>query len=84
MDHLKLNQVAEQFAELEYPVTRAAVVERFDGVTLALADGEADLGAVLADCPTESFASADELFEEFNGYLPIEALGEPGQSDGDA
>jgi hypothetical protein len=83
-EQLKLTQVADRFGTLGYPLSREAAARRFDEVTLVLADGEANLGAVIADCPADSFASAEELFEEFNAALPIEALGEPGQSDGDA
>jgi hypothetical protein len=83
-EQLKLTQVGDRFGTLEYPLSRKAAASHFEAVTLVLADGEANLGAVIADCHADSFASAQELFEEFNAALPIEALGEPGQSDGDA
>jgi len=48
------------------------------------ADGDADLGELVADIDQERFESAEDAFTALQNVLPIEALGEPGQSDGDA
>ncbi|MFP4175260.1 MAG: hypothetical protein ACLFSW_05720 [Halobacteriales archaeon] len=81
---IKLNEVGELLEELDYPVTNEDVVNRFGDVTLLLADGEEVLGYVLTDSDEESFGSPTELEEEIYANLPKEAVGEPGQSEGDA
>ena len=81
---LKLNTVIEEFETLDYPIDRAAAADAFDGSTLLMADGETNLGALIERTHTRSFASAEDLFVELQTVLPIEAVGEPGQSDGDA
>ena len=81
---LKLNEMESELSELDYPVTRAAAVQRYEGVTLLLADGEADLGDLIAETGTSEFESPDDLYTELQNVLPVEAVGEPGQSDGDA
>jgi len=48
------------------------------------ADGDADLGALLEEVEQERFESPEDAFAALQNVLPIEALGEPGQSDGDA
>jgi hypothetical protein len=83
-DRLKLNEVQSAFESLEYPATRDAVAERFEDTTLALADGETNLGRVVSEVPADSFSGPDDLFAELNNALPVEAVGEPGQSEGDA
>jgi hypothetical protein len=80
----KLNTVMVRFAAEEYPLEREAAAESFDGVRLLLADGEADLGALVEETVVDSFDSAEDLFVELQTALPIAAVGEPGQSDGDA
>ena len=81
---LKLNTVLEEFEMLDYPIDRETAAEAFDGSTLLMADGETDLGALIERTHTPSFRSAEDLFVELQTVLPIEAVGEPGQSDGDA
>ncbi|WP_380675756.1 hypothetical protein [Salinigranum sp. GCM10025319] len=81
---IKLNTVLEQFEALDYPVDRETAAERFAGSTLLMADGETDLGGLIEQTHTRSFESAEDLFVELQTVLPIEAVGEPGQSDGDA
>lgn len=81
---VKLNQVDSLFAGLEYPVTREEASTRFSDVTLELADGQENLGDVLSRTNSDTFDGSDELYAELNNTLPLEAVGEPGQSDGDA
>ena len=81
---IKLNQMESELSKLDYPVTRAAAVQRYEGVTLLFADGEADLGDLIAETGTSEFESADDLYTELQNVLPVEAVGEPGQSEGDA
>ena len=81
---IKLNEIETEFSKLDYPVTRAAAVQRYEGVTLLLADGEADLGDLIAETSSSEFESPDDLYTELQNVLPVEAVGEPGQSEGDA
>jgi hypothetical protein len=81
---VKLNAVQSRFEELSYPVTRVEAVAAYTDVVLSLADGESNLGELLASMPEDTFHGADELYAELNNVLPLEAVGEPGQSDGDA
>jgi hypothetical protein len=80
----KLNTVIDEFETLDYPIDREAAADAFDDATLLMADGETNLGALIERTHTSSFTSAEDLFVELQTVLPIEAVGEPGQSDGDA
>ncbi|WP_136589065.1 DUF5789 family protein [Salinigranum halophilum] len=81
---LKLNTLLEQFESLDYPLDRDTAAESFERSTLLMADGETNLGTLIEQTVTPTFASAEDLFVELQTVLPIEAVGEPGQSDGDA
>ncbi len=81
---VKLSRLSELLADLEYPATAAEAAAAVNGVTLLLADGKTDLGAAIGSCASERSADADELETELYAFLPIEAVGEPGQSEGDA
>ena len=81
---IRFNELEPELSELDYPVTRAAAVEHYEGVTLLLADGEADLGDLIAETDTSEFESVDDLYTDLQNVLPVEAVGEPGQSEGDA
>lgn len=81
---VKLSRLSPVLNGIEYPTSRSDAAAEFDDVTLQLADGETVLGAVIRDCPSERFAAVDELETEIYGFLPTEAVGEPGQSEGDA
>ena len=81
---VKLNEVESEFSKLDYPVTRAAAVQYYEGVTLLLADGEADLGDLIAETGSSEFESPNDLYTDIQNVLPVEAVGEPGQSEGDA
>ncbi|MGM0590699.1 MAG: hypothetical protein ACQETI_03550 [Halobacteriota archaeon] len=83
-DTVKLNKVETLFATLEYPVTREDAAAEFTNTTVRLAEGEVNLGELVADVQTSTFDGPDELYAELNNTLPIEAVGEPGQSEGDA
>lgn len=81
---VKLSHLEEPLLTLTYPVTRESAAEQLDDVTVRLANGEENLGDLVAAVSSDSFDSAEELRDEVYGYLPEEALGEPGQSEGDA
>lgn len=83
-DRIKVNRVKNVLDQLEYPQPRVDAADAFDDVTLIFADGETNLGELIAQADREMFNSADDLSTELNNVMPIEAVGEPGQSDGDA
>ncbi|MFB6123383.1 MAG: hypothetical protein ABEJ78_07995 [Haloferacaceae archaeon] len=83
-DRVKLSRVESRFAELEYPVTRDDAASAFADVTVTFADGEENLGRLISELGSDVFAGTDELHAELQNALPVEAVGEPGQSDGDA
>ena len=81
---VKINRVKTVLDRADYPLEREAAAAEFDDVTLIIADGEANLGDLIANCDRDSVESGDDLDTELNNVMPIEAVGEPGQSDGDA
>lgn len=80
---VKLSRVEGLLERLDYPVVRDAAASEFDDVIVQLADGEANLGGLISEVDSDSLDSADELYGELNDVLPSEAVGEPGQSEGD-
>jgi hypothetical protein len=83
-ERVKLSRVEAAFERLDYPVTRDDAAAEFVDVTLTFADGEANLGALVSELGSDAFHDPEELFTELHNVLPVEAVGEPGQSDGDA
>lgn len=81
---VKLSRLESVLDDLDYPVVRRDAAEEFEDVTLLLADGEENLGDAVTALSSEEFESRDDLEAEIYQYLPVEALGEPGQSEGDA
>jgi hypothetical protein len=81
---IKLNELREALAELDYPIDRATAADECEGVTLLLADGTEELSDVIADSGADRFGSAEELESEVMSTLPQHAVGEPYQSEGDA
>ncbi|PSP77123.1 hypothetical protein BRC81_10860 [Halobacteriales archaeon QS_1_68_20] len=79
---VKLSNVYALFEDLEYPA-REEAAGRFDDVTLTYAGGESNLGDVVSEAGSDEFGSDDELEEELYSVLPVEAVGEPGQSGGE-
>lgn len=80
---VKLSHVESVLAELSYPVSREEAVGELSGITLLYADGEGDLGDIVADTNSASFDSVDDLEMELYEFLPVDAVGEPGQSEGE-
>ena len=80
---VKLNELESVLNELDYPASRESVAEECDDVTLVLADGEENLGDLVAGSGDETFESMDDLETEVMNLLPRHAVGEPYQSEGD-
>ena len=83
-ERVKLSRVQTLFEELDYPVTRDDAAAEFADVTITFADGEGNLGELVSEVGSDAFHGPDELFAELQNVLPVEAVGEPGQSEGDA
>jgi hypothetical protein len=79
-----LSRLEDELGEYSYPTAREDLAASCSGTTVLFADGDADLGDLVADIDQKRFESAEDAFSALQNVLPIEALGEPGQSDGDA
>ena len=84
MREIKLNGIASELATLDYPASKREAMEQFDDVVLLYADGREPLRDVIDRINDDEFGSRDELQSELLGNVPVEAVGEPGQSEGDA
>ncbi len=82
-DIYKLNELRGLFETFTYPVTKTELAEDTAEVTLQYADGEEALSAVVDRLANETFDSVDELEAEVYANLPVEAVGEPGQAEGE-
>lgn len=80
---VKLSHVEEVLTNLEYPITPTDVERECDEVTILLADGTENLGALVGESSEDQFESPDELMNELFNLLPSHAVGEPGQSEGE-
>ncbi|MXV62516.1 hypothetical protein GS429_10670 [Natronorubrum sp. JWXQ-INN-674] len=80
---VKLNNIESVLEEFEYPIARDEVCDRCDDVTLVLAEGDANLGEVVANSNDDRFESVDDLKTEVFTLLPRNAVGEPFQSEGE-
>ncbi|QSW98274.1 DUF5789 family protein [Haloterrigena alkaliphila] len=78
-----LNDIEPVLEELDYPIARDAAAERYDDVTLILAEGEQNLGDLVAESGGDEFSSVDDLESEVFNLLPRRAVGEPYQSEGE-
>ena len=80
---VKLSDLRVELETLSYPTTRDEVLAAFDDVVLLYADGEERLDAVLERANDETFDDAEDLQTTVYNHLPTEAVGEPGQSEGE-
>lgn len=79
----KLNELRSFLETVSYPLSKAVAKEEAKGVTLQYADGDEPLNDVIARINSEAFATVDELETEIFNALPTEAVGEPGQAEGE-
>lgn len=82
-DAMKLNELRQFLDSLDYPVTTAELRESCSDISLQYADGEEALTTVIDRINESAFQSADSLEAEIFSNLPVEAVGEPGQSEGE-
>jgi len=78
-----LNELRSVIEPLEYPISKADAREEVSDVTLLYADGEEALAAVVARSNADTFEDVEDLEVEVFSNLPVEAVGEPGQSEGE-
>lgn len=78
-----LNRLRTEIDSLSYPVSRDAAREELSDVTLLYADGEEPLADVVARSNEDTFDDPEDLEAEVYNNLPVEAVGEPGQSEGE-
>ena len=78
-----LNELRTVIEPLEYPISKEDAREEVSDVTLLYADGEEALAAVVARSNADTFEDVEDLEVEVFSNLPVEAVGEPGQSEGE-
>ncbi|WP_115862401.1 DUF5789 family protein [Halorussus litoreus] len=80
---VKLSRIETVLGELSYPVDKEIASREFDDVTVLYANGELNLGDLIADTSAEQFGSVDDVVSELENVLPRDAVGEPFQSEGE-
>ena len=83
MREVKLNHLSAELDSLSYPATHEDAASALDDVVLQYADGEERFLDVLERSQEDVFVSRDDLESEIYSNLPTEAVGEPGQSEGE-
>lgn len=81
---VKLSHLRDVLDSIEYPISKSDARDETAGIVLQYADGEERLSAVISRANDDTFEGVDDLEAEIYGNLPIEAVGEPGQSEGDS
>ena len=80
---VKLNELGELFGGETYPLSVPAARSSFDDVTLVYADGTEPLADVLDRVQDDQFESVDDAQSSILNVVPVEGVGEPGQSEGE-
>ncbi|MBX0324270.1 hypothetical protein EGH21_14635 [Halomicroarcula sp. F13] len=80
---VKLNELTELLESASYPLSADAMRSQFDDVTLVYADGSEPLAAVLDRIGSDQFDSAEDAQTSIFNVVPVEGVGEPGQSEGE-
>jgi hypothetical protein len=80
---VKLGRVDSVLTELSYPVDMETAAGELANVTVTFADGERNLGELVAETPADEYASFEEFRDEINNTVPREVVGEPYQSEGE-
>ena len=80
---VKLNELTELLESTSYPLPVETARAEFGDVRLQYADGSESLDAVLGRLEDDQFDSAEEAQSSIFNTLPVEGVGEPGQSEGE-
>lgn len=83
MREVRLNELSSVIEPLRYPISNEDACEELSDVTLVYADGEESLEAVVSRSNADAFEGVDDIEAEIYSNLPVEAVGEPGQSEGE-
>ncbi|MBX0295681.1 DUF5789 family protein [Haloarcula nitratireducens] len=80
---VKLNELTELLTDAEYPLEVETARSQFDDVELLYADGSEPLVDVLSRTESSTFESAEDAQTSIFNVVPVEGVGEPGQSEGE-
>jgi len=80
---IKLNELTELLASATYPLSVEQARAKFDDVRLQYADGSEPLDEVLGRLEDDQFTSPEEAQSSIFNTVPVEGVGEPGQSEGE-
>ncbi|WP_135305842.1 DUF5789 family protein [Haloarcula amylovorans] len=80
---VKLNELTDLLTDVEYSLEVETARSRFDDVELLYADGSEPLVDVLSRTESSTFESAEDAQTSIFNVIPIEGVGEPGQSEGE-
>ncbi|QIO21129.1 hypothetical protein [Haloarcula sp. JP-L23] len=80
---VKLNELTDLLGEASYPLSAEMVQSKFGDVTLVYADGSEPMSEVLDRIESEQFDSAEDVQTSIFNAVPVEGVGEPGQSEGE-
>lgn len=80
---IKLNELRDLTDSLSYPLSKAEAVAAVDDVVLRYADGQEPLPAVIERSTVDVYDSPEDLESAVFTHVPTEAVGEPGQSEGE-
>ncbi|WP_324663701.1 DUF5789 family protein [Haloarcula sediminis] len=83
MRTVKLNELTELLESASYPLSVETAQTEFGDVRLQYADGSEPLDVVLGRLEDERFDSAEEAQSSIFNTVPVEGVGEPGQSEGE-
>lgn len=82
-DAVRLNRLRSVIGPIQYPLSKEEARAQVGDVTLQYADGQEPLGAVLRRSNDDTFERVSDLEAEIYTNVPVEAVGEPGQSEGE-
>ena len=80
---VKLNELTELLESTSYPLSVETARTEFGDVQLQYADGSEPLDEVLGRLEDDQFDSAEEAQSSIFNTVPVEGVGEPGQSEGE-
>ena len=81
--NVKLNELDSLAATASFPLSKAEAHDQFDDVQLVYADGDEPLTELLERVPDERFDSIEDMRSSILNVVPVEGVGEPGQSEGE-
>ncbi|GAA0304992.1 DUF5789 family protein [Halarchaeum salinum] len=82
-EQVKLKDLEEALEGLPYPLSKQNAVEEVEGIVLRYADGEEAASDVVERIEEDVFDDPASLAASIRNNLPTEAVGEPGQSEGE-